>query len=127
MAESSFEGLIIGESDASDEPVAAPKAGVDARPAVVLSDDAGAAGEDSVVLELADLLPDEAGDVVLFAGDDFAVNLVSDQPVTDAGLAEEHVTATGVDVTGLHYYAFENGVTVYSQSDLLILNSADFS
>ncbi len=127
MAESSFESLIIGESDASDEAAAAPNGGAGTPPAVALSDVPGASGEESVVLELADLLPDEAGDVVLFAGDDFAVNLVSDQPVADAGLAEAHVTATGVDVTGLHYYAFENGVTVYSQSDLLILNSADFS
>ena len=125
MAEPSFEGLIIGGPDPLDEPVVGPKD--EAEPAVVLSDGPGAAAEESVVLELADLLPDEAGDVVLFAGDDFAVNLVSDQPVTDAGLAEAHVTATGFDVTGLHYYSFENGVTVYSQSDLLILNSADFS
>ena len=120
MAKPSFDGLIIG---GPDEPVADSVSVAAAGPGDHLADPS----EDSVVLELADLLPDEAGDVVLFAGDDFAVNLVSDQPVTDAGLAEAHVTATGVDVTGLHYYAFENGVTVYSQSDLLILNSADCS
>jgi hypothetical protein len=79
-----------------------------------------AVGE-TVLLELADLLPDASGEVVLFAGDDLPVNIVTDQPVTEAGIAEAHVTAAGVDVTGLHFYSFESGLTVYSPTDVLIV------
>ncbi len=79
-----------------------------------------AVGE-TVLLELADLLPDALGEVVLFAGDDLPVNIVTDQPVTEVGIAEAHVTAAGVDVTGLHFYSFESGLTVYSPTDVLIV------
>lgn len=79
-----------------------------------------AVGE-TVLLELADFVPDASGEVVLFAGDDLPVNIVTDQPVTEAGIAEAHVTAAGVDVTGLHFYSFESGLTVYSPTDVLIV------
>ncbi len=78
------------------------------------------AGE-TVLLELADLLPDASGEIVLFAGDDLPVNIMTDQPVTEVGIAEAHVNATGVDVTGLHFYSFESGLTVYSPTDVLIV------
>ncbi len=78
------------------------------------------AGE-TVLLELADLLPDASGEVVLFADDTLPLNIVTDLPVTDAGIAEAHVTAAGVDVTGLHFYSFESGLTVYSPTDVLIV------
>ncbi len=76
---------------------------------------------ETVLLELADLLPDAAGEVVLFADADLPVNIVTDLPVTEVGIAEAHVTATGVDVTGLHFYSFESGLTVYSPTDVLIV------
>ena len=79
-----------------------------------------AVGE-TILLELADLLPDASGEVVLFAADDLPVNIVTDQPVTDVGISEAHVTAAGVDVTGLHFYSFESGLTVYSPTDVLIV------
>ncbi len=78
---------------------------------------------DAVVLDLADLLPDEAGDVVLFAGDEMPVSISAREAVTGHGVAEGHVTATGVDVTGLNFYAFENGITIYSLSDVTITES----
>ena len=78
------------------------------------------AGE-TVLLELADLLPDASGEVVLFADDTLPLNIVTDLPVTDAGIADAHVTAAGVDVTGLHFYSFESGLTVYSPTDVLIV------
>ncbi len=74
---------------------------------------------ETVLLELADLLPDASGEVVLFAGDDLPFNIVTDQPIAEMGIAGAHVTAAGVDVTGLHFYSFESGLTVYSPSDLL--------
>ncbi|WP_282606540.1 hypothetical protein [Pelagibius sp. Alg239-R121] len=79
--------------------------------------------DDTVVLDLADLLPDESGDVVLFSGDVLPVSITAQEAVTDRGVADGHVTATGVDVTGLNFYAFENGVTIYSLSDVTITES----
>ncbi len=76
---------------------------------------------ETVLIELGDLLPDASGEVVLFADDDLPVNIVTDLPVTDAGIAETHVTAAGVDVTGLHFYSFESGLTVYSPIDVMIV------
>lgn len=78
--------------------------------------------EQPVSLALGDLLPDAAGEVVLLAGDNLPVNLLASEPVIESGIAPAHVTAGGMEVTGLHYYSFESGVTVYSPVDLLILN-----
>jgi len=120
MASKPLDDLIIGGPDILAVP--------DGSAGVSLAEgDYGAADENSIVLELADLLPDELGEVVLFTGEDLAVNLLADQAVSAAGTADSHVTASGLDVTGLHFYAFENGVTVYSESDLLISTSADIS
>lgn len=80
--------------------------------------------EATVLLELEDLLPDASGEVVLFAGEELPVNIMTDEPLTDAGIAEAHVTAAGVDVTGLHFYSFESGITLYSPTDLLIVTES---
>ncbi len=77
--------------------------------------------EEMVILELEDLLPDASGEVVLFAGEELPVTFVTHEPVTDAGIAEAHVTAAGVDVTRQHFYSFESGITLYSPTDLLIV------
>jgi hypothetical protein len=82
---------------------------------------------DSVVLELGDLLPDSLGEVVLFMGEDMSVNILTRETITGFGIADPHVTATGVDVTGLHFYSFEGGLTVYSASDILIVNDPNLS
>jgi len=84
-----------------------------------LTDDLSA---DSVILELGDLLPDSSGEVVLFMGEDVSVNILTREVITGFGIADPHVTASGVDVTGLHFYSFEGGLTVYSASDILIVN-----
>ncbi len=81
----------------------------------------------TVLIELEDLLPDASGEVVLFAADDLQVNIVTDLPLTDAGIDETHVTAAGVDVTGLHFYSFESGLTVYSPTDVLVVADIDVS
>ncbi len=82
------------------------------------------ATEATVLLELEDLLPDASGEVVLFAGEELPVNIVAGEPLTAAGIAEAHVTAAGVDVTGLHFYSFESGITLYSPTDLLIVTES---
>ncbi len=82
---------------------------------------------ETIVLELGDLLPDALGEVVLFASDDFPVNILADRPVAESGIAPEHVTATGVDVTGLLFYSFEGGITLYSPHSLSISVDTDIT
>lgn len=89
---------------------------------VDFDNDAPAEEADSVFLSLADLLPDAAGEVVLLAGEEVPINLMTFEPVTAEGIADHHVTASGLDVTGLHFYSFESGITVYSPLDLLIIH-----
>jgi hypothetical protein len=111
------------EPSVSDASLAAGDEGAD-----ILVFDAGAfpnqAAGETVVLELEDLLLDDSGEVVLFAGEDLPVNIMTDEPLTDAGIAEAHVTATGVDVTGHHFYSFESGITLYSPNDVLIVSES---
>ena len=76
-----------------------------------------------LVLNLEDLLPDREGEVVLVAEDGVSLSVVAEQPLTASGIVEQHVTAMGVDVEGLHYYSFENGVTLYSDLDLVIVDA----
>ncbi|WP_343559295.1 hypothetical protein [Kiloniella sp. b19] len=72
--------------------------------------------DDLITLELADLLPDEAGEVVLFASDD-PVSIQSDSPVVNSGVVEhDHITMTGENVSGLTFSHFANGITVYHDS-----------
>src|SRR3546814_12626954 len=51
--------------------------------------------QDSVLLQLGDLLPDSSGEVVLFMGEDVSVNLLTRETITGFGIADPHVTATG--------------------------------
>lgn len=79
--------------------------------------------DDQMVLSLGDLLPDANGDVVLFneAGP-MAVNITTDERITETGTADHYVTSTGVDVDGYHFCTFEAGLTIYypPEIDLLV-------
>jgi hypothetical protein len=75
-------------------------------------------------LSLADLLPDSEGVVVLFAGEGVLVRLATHTSLLESGVSDSFVTAAGIDVTGHHFYSFENGVTVYSESDVLVSEPA---
>lgn len=83
---------------------------------------AGAA--EPLVLSLEDLLPDTDGEVVVLTEDLGAVNLVTNEALAGQGMAAAHVTAGGLEVDGLHYYSFANGVTLYSDTDLLIIQES---
>jgi len=83
-------------------------------------DDANGDDSDGLVLQLADLVPDGAGEVALYAGKDLPVSLLSDAPLLDAGVADTHVTASGLDVSGHRLYRFANGITVYCPEALRI-------
>jgi len=116
-------GQLIDDTSAVAMPAVAPS-DLSADPVVPVPQEAPG-NEHVVVLALADLLPDAAGEVVLFADESVPVNLLSREAIVQAGVAESHVTATGVDVTGLHFYSFESGVTVYSPTNVLIVSDAD--
>ncbi len=79
---------------------------------------------DAIVLKFDELLPDSEGEVVVLAGEDVPVNLMTSERIADTGIVEEHVTAGGFDVQGLHFYSFENGVTLYSPTDILIFDDS---
>ena len=119
MAASDEDDLVIGTS-LDSLLVAATQARDEVDQAGTVDD-----SDDALVLELADLLPDAAGEVVLMTDEDVPVNLQSDEPVMESGVSEAHVTATGVDVTGHHFYSFEGGVTIYSPYDLLVVMAGD--
>jgi len=75
---------------------------------------------ETISLGLGDLLPDAAGEVVLMGGVEVPLSIHAAEAVTAEGIADAHVTAGGVDVTGLHFYSFESGITLYSLTDLVI-------
>ncbi len=85
-----------------------------------LSDIASDADDDTMVLTLDDLFPDENGEVVISSADGVPINLVASLPVDQSGVAEPHVTAAGIDVSGLNFRTFESGLTVYFEADSLI-------
>ena len=74
------------------------------------------AGEtaDTISLQLTDLLPDSAGNVVIeYDGGNLAVQLMTDQAIVDRGFAAEAVDAHGGDLSGLAYCVFGDGTTVF--------------
>lgn len=77
-----------------------------------------------LTLELTDLLRDSNGEVVLFNDSHLpALAVRADSQLVASGEVEQHVTASGDDVTGYRYVAFDNGTTLYYQEslDLVIL------
>jgi hypothetical protein len=86
---------------------------------------ANAGSGSSISLSLTDLLPDSTGAIVVEGeGDDLRVRIVTDEVVVDAGVVAQLVTASGEDVSGHAYFAFENGTTLYAprELDLMIVN-----
>ena len=70
-----------------------------------------------ITLILQDLLPDANGEIVIM-GDGMHLSLVTDEPVCGSGIAEQHLTATGMDVGGLNYFAFADGTKLYVSPDV---------
>ena len=76
---------------------------------------------DSISLQLTDLLPDSAGNIVIeYDGGNLAVQLVTDQTVVEHGVAVEAVDANGGNLSGLAYFAFGDGITVYFPTDISV-------
>jgi hypothetical protein len=85
---------------------------------------ADASGDDALVLNLADLLPDVDGAVVMLTDDIVPVSLVTDEPLSGQGVVGAPASAGGLDVQGLYYYSFANGLTLYSDTDIVIVNES---
>ena len=76
---------------------------------------------DTISLQLTDLLPDSAGNIVIeYDGGNLAVQLLTDQAVIDSGVAVEAVDANGSDLSGLAYCAFGDGTTVFFPTDISV-------
>lgn len=72
-------------------------------------------------LNLADLLPDANGEIVILnEGDDPYLNIVTDLRLLESGIAESHITDGGIDVKGLQYWVFEDGTKLYYSPGLSI-------
>lgn len=81
----------------------------------------GQADGSQFTLNLADLLPDANGEIVILnEGDDPCLNIVTDLRLLESGIAESHVTDGGIEVKGLQYWVFEDGTKLYYSPGLSI-------
>jgi hypothetical protein len=80
----------------------------------------------TVKLALADLLPDANGEIVVMTeSDNPEVSIETDLRVMDAGVAQAHVTAGGIEVGGMQFWVFEDGTRLYYSPGLSISVSHD--
>ena len=76
---------------------------------------------DTISLQHADLLPDAAGNIVIeYDGGNLAVQLLTDQSVVEQGVAGQAVDANGGDLSGLAYFSFGDGTTLYFPTDISV-------
>lgn len=78
----------------------------------------GGAGIEPLTLALEDLMPDDGDEIVLSAPDGSPVVLTVGESVINTGTAEGHVTAAGIDVSGLSFVEFSSGLKLYYEGDL---------
>jgi hypothetical protein len=85
------------------------------------------AGNTEIEIRLADLIGDEAGEIVLFNDSSArSLGVLTEDRVVGSGRADRHVTASGADVTGFRFIRFENGLTIYFEDGLgVIVRGAD--
>lgn len=84
-------------------------------------DTGGRPSGDQFTLNLADLLPDANGEIVILnEGDDPCLNIVTDLRLLESGIADAHITDGGIEVKGLQYWVFEDGTKLYYSPGLSI-------
>jgi hypothetical protein len=75
-----------------------------------------------LILSLADLVRDAAGEVVLFNDSGLrALALSTSTIAVEDGVAGRHVTAAGEDVSGFRFIAFADGLRLYYQHGLEVI------
>ena len=89
-------GITVG-----DEPIALGNLDHTAPPAATLT------------LSLGDLIPDARNEIVILDGSGHDIAVVTGDAVSTHGIADAHVTAAGLDVSGFAFCTFEGGVTVF--------------
>jgi len=100
-------GIRIPGITVGDEPIALgslePSAGVvdNSTPAATLS------------LSLGDLIPDAHNEIVILDGSGSDLAVATDNAIASHGISGDHVTVSGLDVSGFAYCTFEGGVTVF--------------
>jgi len=79
-------------------------------------------GDLPITLSFDDLLPDPNGEIVVMGmGGGAQLSILTDQKICAEGIAESHVTAAGVDVGGLSFFAFEGGTKLYYSPEIEII------
>ena len=80
-----------------------------------------AAGDPPITLAFDDLLPDANGEIVVMGADlGTHLSIVTDQRICAVGVAESHLTADGLEVAGLSFYAFESGTRLYFSPEIAV-------
>jgi hypothetical protein len=75
-----------------------------------------------VTLAIGELIQDANGEVVLFNDSQLrSLALSSDAHLVAEGMADQHVTAAGDDVSGYKYMTFANGLTLYFDPGLDVI------
>jgi hypothetical protein len=67
----------------------------------------------ALTLALGDLIPDAHNEVVILDGSGHDIAVTTHDAIAAHGIAETHVTVTGLDVSGFAYCTFEGGITVF--------------
>lgn len=78
-----------------------------------------AAADARITLPLGDLLPDANGEIVIVSdGEALHLSIVTDLRICESGVSGQHLTADGVDVAGLYFFAFEGGTRLYYPAEV---------
>lgn len=102
-------GIRIPGITAGDEPIAL--GGLEQQPST--TDLNHSMQPATLSLSLGDLIPDARNEIVILDGSGSNLAVVTDNAVSSHGIAGNHVTVTGFDVSGFAYCTFEGGVTVF--------------
>ena len=69
--------------------------------------------DEMVTLSLKELLPDDGSEIVIHNQAGIDVTVLTDETIAERGLAQDHVTRAGYDVSGFAYCRFAGGITVF--------------
>ncbi|HKR18766.1 MAG TPA: hypothetical protein VJS41_01350 [Stellaceae bacterium] len=101
-------GIRIPGITVGDEPIAIGDLEQSSAGAIEGSTPAG-----TLSLSLSDLIPDAHNEIVILDGSGGDLAVVTDNAVASHGISGDHVTVSGLDVSGFAYCTFDGGVTVF--------------
>ena len=77
--------------------------------------------DQTVTLTLGELLPDSNGEIVIVnGGDDPQLQIVTELRLLESGVADDHLTESGMQVAGFNYWVFEDGTKLFYSPGLAI-------